>query len=177
MTVSRLLDKLDILIGHLPDQAIFRPPAAEDDIAVVERAIGRALPKAYKAFLLRHDGGFVAADPVPPGDEDALAAEQWNANHLLGCDDLVRGYGDAVVLERDVRPDVTDWPYIPFCQTSGQETLVFGPPGPDGVHPVLDAFHEVSAAEWGVLTDGFADFLALYIRGRGFPATIASPKG
>ncbi|RYF12916.1 MAG: SMI1/KNR4 family protein [Oxalobacteraceae bacterium] len=176
MDVSELLDKLDVLIERLPGRAIFELPASEDDVIAVEGVIGRALPEAYRAFLLRHDGGFVATNRVAREDEKALSAERWNANHLRGCDDLVREYKDAIILERDIKPDLTDWPYVPFCQTNGQETLVFGPPGPDGVHPVLDAFHEIGAAEWGVLANSFADFLALYIDGCGFPQTIALSK-
>lgn len=143
----------------------------------MERAIGRALPTAYKHFLSTHDGGFIAGRPVVEVDAAAFATERWNANHLLGCEDLVLDYKDARLLALDVEPTLTDWPYVPFCRTSGQEALVFGPPLPDGEQPVLDAFHEVGPGEWGVLANSFADFLRTYIDGNGFPPTIASPEG
>lgn len=34
-----------------------RPPAPPERIAAIERAYGAALPTAFRAFLLRHDGG------------------------------------------------------------------------------------------------------------------------
>ena len=171
--MADLLRELEVLIARLPDRAFFCPPAGRDAITGVERTIGRALPSAYKRFLSAHDGGFIAGSPVAA----AFATQRWNANHLLGCEDLVRDYEDDRLLARDVEPTLVDWPYVPFCRTNGQETLVFGPTGPDGEPPVLDAFHEVGPGEWGVLAKSFADFLRTYIDGDGFPPTIASPQG
>lgn len=177
MELADTIRQLGALIARCPDRAFFDGPASEADIAGTEAAIGRALPDAYKQFLRAHNGGFIAQEAVTERDEATLDAEAWNANHLLGCDAIRHEYRDAFLIARDVEPDLGDWPFIPFCQTEGQETLVFGPPGPNGIAPVLDAFHEVGADEWGVLAPGFHVFLNRYVDTEGFPETIALTNG
>jgi hypothetical protein len=62
--------------------------------------------------------------------------------------------------------------YIPFAQTSEQESLVFVP-GFDGSEPpVLDAFHE--ASEWAELYPDFPSMLRAYVERDGDIETIAS---
>ncbi len=172
-----LLAELSRLIVRLQGRAFFQPPASAKEIADAEAVMGLSLPEAYRMFLRLHDGGFISPDPVDEADERAFADGCWNSHHLRGCADLVREYQDAFLREKDIDPDLEEWPYIPFCHTDGQEVLVFGPRGPNGIEPVLDAWHDVGPAEWGVLADSFADFLRTYVDSEGFPPTIGLMKG
>jgi hypothetical protein len=171
--MTDLIERLRRFIAAHPKRAFFDAPASPGAVDGLEAGIGVRLPGAYHQFLLAFDGGFINIAGSSPDDPDwDLGTARWNSNHLLGTAQIQKEHAQWARIGRDVF-GVEPWPFIPFCQTSGQELLVFGPVGADGEAPVLDAFHEVPPEEWGVLYPDFRAFLSAYLDGEGRVETIA----
>jgi hypothetical protein len=161
-------DKLQAFVAARPKRAFFEAPADENAIAAVEQAIGLKLPGSYRLFLRCFNGGFINICDFGPDDEcwDVKTA-RWNSNWLFGTADLIKQYDQA--------RSIGGWDhieYIPFCQTSSQESLVFVPRSDVAEPPVLDAFHETS--EWAELYPDFPSMLKAYVDREGNIETIAS---
>jgi hypothetical protein len=167
-SMERILDQLQVFIEMNATRAFFNPPANDAAIDGVEQAIGLSLPKSYRSFLRRFDGGFINICRF--GSEDQvwnLKAARWNTNWLFGTDQLIKAY--------DKARSIGGWErisYIPFCQTSGQESLVFVPAADGSEPPVLDAWHE--AAEWAAVYPDFPAMLLAYVDREGNIKTAAS---
>ncbi|HEY7115512.1 MAG TPA: SMI1/KNR4 family protein [Tepidisphaeraceae bacterium] len=171
--MNDLLQRLQEFVAAHPRRAFFDAAASADAVAGLEAAIGVRLPAAYRQFLLAFDGGFINTSGGTPEDQRwDLGTARWNSNHLLGIRGIQKEFAQWAKIGRDVF-GVEPWPYIPFCQTSGQELLVLGPEGADGEAPVLDAFHEAPPEEWEVLYPSFRAFLSAYLDGEGRVKTIA----
>jgi hypothetical protein len=166
-SIQRTLDMLQLFIDRNAERAIFQPPAFERSIALLEEQTGLTLPNSYRCFLRRFNGGFINICNIGPNDEhwDEKAA-RWNSNWLFGTGDLFKAYESA--------RNLGGWEkinYLPFCQTSCQDQLVFFPK-PNGKEPeVLDASHE--ASEWKVIYPSFQSMLLAYVKGGGHIETIA----
>jgi hypothetical protein len=150
--MQQVLQRLQTFVTANPHRAFFEPAASAAAINDVERSIGLTLPPSYRAFLEIFNGGFINICPFGPGHKHwSIKDARWNSNHLFGTDDLVKEYNKM--------RSIGEWeslPYFPFCQTSGQEWLVFFPSSDGSEPPVLDAWHE--ASEWKPL---YPDFLSL----------------
>jgi len=165
--MDHTLDQLQAFVAANPTRAFFDPPADEATIAAVETEIGLRLPASYRNFLRRFNGGFINICNFGPEHKYwNVKSARWNSNWLFGTFDLIKHYHSA--------RSIGGWDrisYIPFCQTSGQELLIFVPQ-PDGSEPpVLDAFHE--ASEYGELYPDFASLLKAYVEREGDIETIA----
>ena len=127
-----------------------------------------AIPPSYRQFLRRFNGGFINISASKPGDEYwDLGSARWNSNWLFGTADVLNEF---TVLQDRVDEESG---ILPFCQTSGQESLVFGPAENGDEPPVLDAFHEYPSSEWGELYPNFESLLRAYISKKGKIKTIA----
>lgn len=168
--MDKLLERLAAYIAAHPQTAFFNTPATSDEIAAVESALGVPLPNEYRAFLARHNGGFIDVSEIGP---EALPDAAWNSNTLLGTVQLMKEYRQWANIGADVFGFQGKWPYIPFCQTEGQELLVFGPSTAGRAAPVLDAFHEMPPDEWSERYPSFTAFLEAYLDGEGNVNTIA----
>jgi hypothetical protein len=166
--MEQVLDQLKAFISLNPQRAFFEPPASSAAIDAVERAVGLALPRSYRAFLGRFNGGFINICNLSPDESHwTVTAARWNSNWLFGTNDLIKHY--------EKERSVGGWQrleYMPICQTSGQELLVFFPREDGSEPPVLDAFHE--ASEWKVLYRDFPSMLQDYVEREGNIETIAS---
>lgn len=83
-------------------EQVFRPAALQSEIDAAEAVLGRALPDAYRAFLLLHDGqASDGADPL-----------RWlpQGMHSLGIRETVALWREERVLERDHCDAVVDEP-------------------------------------------------------------------
>lgn len=147
-----------------------RPQAA---IAEAEAAVGLPLPSEYKRFLATFDGGFISICGQPDDDHWDESAARWNSNSFSGVEQLVNEFKDLQLIWKKDLHWKGPWPYIPFCNTKGQERLVFGVPSDSGEWPVLDAFHEVGPQEWRPLYPSFAALFSAYLTGDGQINTIA----
>lgn len=168
--MDKLFERLAAYIAAHPNTAFFNPPATPKEIAEVESAIGVQLVAEHKSFLGRFNGGFIDVSDIGP---DALPDAAWNSNNLLSTKQIAKEYLQWATIGADVFGYEGTWPYVPFCQTEGQELLVLGPSKPGGSAPVLDAFHEMPPDEWSSLYPSFTEFLNAYLDGEGKVKTIA----
>jgi hypothetical protein len=170
--VEALLTRLREFIAANPERCVFRPGATKTAIAATESAIGMPIPADYRAFVECYDGGFISVcgQRGDPGWDEAGA--RWNSNALFGTEQLVVEFGDQQQIWQTDLGWAGPWLYLPFCYTTGQEFLVFGPPG-GGTRQVLDAFHELRPSEWDVLYPSFEALLQEYLDGEGRIRTIA----
>ncbi|MFO0800638.1 MAG: SMI1/KNR4 family protein [Gemmataceae bacterium] len=164
--MEALLAELRDYVAAHPQLCFFRPGATVVELDAAESTIGFSIPADYRLFLKSFNGGFISlvgrADE-PDWDESTA---RWNSNTLFGAEELAAQYRDQrTIWEVDLKWPGR-WPYLPFCHTSSQELLVFGPNGGEE-RPVLDAFHEVGPDEWGLLYPNFEDLLRAYLSGNG----------
>lgn len=171
--MDELLVRLRQHIADQPNRCFFRPAATLAAIAEAEAAIGMLLPSDYKRFLASFDGGFISICGQPGDEFWDEAAARWNSNSFSGVEQLVAEFKDLQLIWKEDLHWEGPWPYIPFCNTNGQERLVFGTPSETGEWPVLDAFHEVGPEEWRELYPSFAALVFAYLAGDGRINTIA----
>ncbi len=169
-----LLQLLRKIVAANPQQAFFDVPAQPEEIDALETAIGLPLPKSYRQFLETFNGGFINITRLNPGEQLwNLKTARWNSNDLLGTQAIQKEYYRMAEFARDVFGVEGKWEFIPFCKTSGQEHLVFGPATAPEDSPVLSAFHECPPEEWSVLYPNFQEFFRAYLGGDGKLRTIA----
>jgi hypothetical protein len=171
--MDELLARLRQYAADHPNRCFFRPAASAAAIAEAEAAIGLPLPNDYKQFLATFDGGFISICGEPGDEYWTESTARWNSNSLSGVEQLVAEFKDVQLIWKVDLNWEGPWPYIPFCNTNGQERLVFGAPEKSGESPVLDAFHEVGPEEWRQLYPCFAALLSAYLAGDGQMNTIA----
>jgi hypothetical protein len=171
--MDQLLARLQQYVADHPNRCFFRPAASSAAIAAAEVAMGVPLPGDYKRFLATFDGGFISLCGQPGDEQWDEVSARWNSNSFSGIDQLVTEFEDLRLIWKEDLHWEGWWPYIPFCNTSGQEKLVFGSRSETGERPVLDAFHEVGPEEWRELYPSFAALLAAYLAGDGQMNTIA----
>ena len=169
-----LLARLADLVSRDPHRAVFAPPATAEDIAAAEAQMGVPLPPSYKRFLQRFNGGFISLVgdiTQPPYDQ---ASAEWNSNALLGTERLVAEYLEQKDFWESDMDWPAPWPYVPFCQTEGQEKLAFAPMGSPNDEPqALDANHEHGPRQWHAVYQRFIALLADYLARDGEIETIA----
>lgn len=168
--LEMLLERLAQLIAEKPGCCHFNAGASVDQIAALENYIKRPLPDAYRIFLLFYNGGFMRPEPIKKSDTDALESAAWNANTLLGIEEIGAHY-DRI----EYKFMHADMAFVPFCHTDNQELLVFAAQEePYADSPVYDAWHEVGPYDWleQKLYDSFTDFLEDYIAKSGLIETI-----
>lgn len=170
--MENLLARLREFVAANPTRCAFQPGATEATLAATESAIGMPIPADYRAFLSCFDGGFISVCGQRGDPDWDEATARWNSNALFGTERLTAEFADQQLIQQADLGWAGPWPYLPFCYTTGQEFLVFGPPG-GCARPVLDAFHEVGPSEWGVLYPSFEDLLRAYLDGEGRIKTIA----
>jgi hypothetical protein len=166
--MEELLYRLELYIQSHPATAVFKPPASIADIEHVESVLGTSIPEQYRAFLLRHDGGFINI----AGNGEDLSGAEWNSHSLLGVLQIVREHTTWSRRGSEIFGIEEPWPFMPFCDTAYQEMLVLD----TRVQPatIVDAFHEVPPNDWGVLYPTFAAFLEAYLDGDGKLETVAT---
>jgi hypothetical protein len=170
--VEEVLTRLRAFVTANPERCSFRPGVTEAALDAAESSLGMPIPDNYRAFLKWFEGGFISLCGTrdDPGWDETSA--RWNSNSLFGADQLVAEFADQQLIWQADLGWAGPWPYLPFCYTTGQEFLVFGPPE-QSTRPVLDAFHEVGPLEWGVLYPNFEALLRAYLDGEGRIRTIA----
>ena len=168
------LDALQRYIADHPTRAFFQPPAAPAEIDSLEVHLGRTLPTSFRAFLLRHDGGFIAANSSSDDPAWDPRAEAWNSIRIMSVTEI-REESDRIQ-----RPQLAFAPrspvrYIPCIYGFNQELLVFDAAAdPQTDPPILDAFHEIPPTGWESLFESFAAFLERYIEGEGDLDTVTT---
>src|SRR5438270_5095800 len=141
--MDELLQRLRDFVVANPEKAIFNAPAAPEKVAALEAAIGLRLPKTHRQFLFAFNGGFInIAGKNSKGEDWDVGTARWNSHHLLDTQTIEKEYKQLAKLGSDVFGIKGKWKFVPFCQTKGQELLVFGPARFLGDSPILDAFHE-----------------------------------
>jgi hypothetical protein len=171
--MDELVARLQQYVADHPNRCFFRPAASAAAIAAAEVALGLPLPSDYKHFLATFDGGFISICGEPGDEYWSESTARWNSNSLSGLEQLVAEHKDLQLIWKEDLNWEGPWPYIPFCNTNGQERLVFGARSESGEWPVLDAFHEVGPEEWRELYPSFAALLSAYLAGDGQMNTIA----
>ena len=123
--LADLLIQLQENVSRYPTRAIFRPPASDDEIAAAEAAMDVGIPESYRRFLKTFNGGFISlcGDSSETDWNERNAA--WNSNLLFGTERIVKEYTRWRQIWQLDMGWSGDWPYVPFCQTEGQELLVF----------------------------------------------------
>lgn len=174
--MDELLARLRAFIAANPSRCVFHPGATESAIEAAESATGVPIPADYRAFLRCFDGGFISVCGERTDADWNEAGARWNSNSLYGTEQMVAEFTDQQLIWQSDLGWVGPWPYLPFCYTTGQEFLVFGPAA-GSTRPVLDAFHEVGPSEWGVLYPSFEALLRAYLDGEGNIETIAAGQG
>jgi hypothetical protein len=170
--MEQMLKRLGDFVDANPKRAYFNAPASAKDIAALEGAIGLPLPDDYKQFLSAFNGGFINVSGIEHGTKHWNAkTARWNSNHLLGTQEIKKEYKQWKTFGSEVFGMEGKWEFVPFCQTSEQELLMFGPRAA-GNWPVIDAYHEMPPEEWSKLYASFEKFLAAYLRGKGEVKTI-----
>lgn len=160
-----------------PDKYIFDPPASEEEIEKIELITGIELPKSYKKFLLKFNGGFICPTYFKgqTQDQERLATAKWNTLTIFSLQELFQRYQELDAWNWKL---YNDWqgvyPIIPIARAVNNELLVIINPLNNGESPVFDAFHEEPYFDWGILSDNFADFLENYLELEGKISTISS---
>src|SRR5690349_10744272 len=85
--VADVLDALDEVIGKLKGRAFFGKPAKEKAIAGLEKKLGRKLPGLHRAFLRRHDGGFIN---ISRSEDEKFMG--WNSNTFLSVKEIAKEF-------------------------------------------------------------------------------------
>jgi hypothetical protein len=130
------------------------PPATEEDIAMLERRIGRRLPPTYRAFLELHDGFANLAFPgnilrLSDRRPKATVTREHDHDGVVDHRRLVTQYDDgeapveAVIIADYSEPN--HWAYLDPGAPSGDDewSIVFYDPSDDDrMYPDLVAFLE-----------------------------------
>jgi tetratricopeptide (TPR) repeat protein len=158
----------------------FEDPATEENIQRIEHLLGIELPKSYREFLLKFDGGFICTNFLAAKIKlhNDIETAKWNSLNILSLEEMHQEYVD--LSDRNWKMPL-DWdgvyPLVPFARTNINELLVFVQPlNPEFESPVFDAFHEDPVYDWGVLYDNFSEFLKDYLSQQGMLKTISSAK-
>lgn len=177
-----LIDALQARAGANPQRYFFNLPTSTSDLDGLEADLGIRLPRSYRRFLERCNGGFITLLWDTTDELWDRETAEWNSNQLLGTDAIRAAYDDLQAIHDGWEGQYPEWkgqwPYIPLCHTSGQEWLVFRSGSADAPEsPIYDAFHEVWPEEWGVLYHSFRDLLSDYLQREGRIDTVAkSPE-
>ncbi len=176
--MEEVLNRLEVKINADPEHCFFNNPASEDELNNIEYMYNIELPKSYKQFLLKYNGGFICNEALKkimlePGGKETVI---WNSLVLYGTAELEKHYED--LSDKNWKLD-RNWkgvyPFIPLASTSINELLIFvNPLTNENESPVFDAFHEDFPTGWGLLYDSFTEFLSAYTRFDGMISTIAS---
>ena len=165
---------LDRYIADHPTRAFFQPPASRTEIESLEAHLGRALPTSFRAFLLRHDGGFIALDSSSDDPDWDLRTEAWNSIRIMSVKEI-REESDRIERPQFGYSPKPPIEYIPCIYGFNQELLVFDRAAvPQADPPILDAFHESPPTSWEIAYKSFADFLKRYVEEEGDLDTIAN---
>ena len=167
-SLNEMFDHIDRLTFDMGIYYIFWNGIEQSKIDELENEFDIKLPKSYKEFLLRFDGGYISDRPVQ-SDHDFESCE-WNSNNFLSVYQIAEHY-------KRIYYKFADLPekYIPFMHTAGGELLVFkNPLDKENESVVLDAWHEVFPNEWEEqqVYDSFSDLLAAYLENEGIISTI-----
>ena len=80
------------------------PPVSDEELALVEQRMGRAIPAAYREFLLTHNGGYPTPEAFIIWDRDGKPLGEGGIHYFLSSragasddlEDYVRTYQDRV---------------------------------------------------------------------------------
>jgi tetratricopeptide (TPR) repeat protein len=176
--IIEVLNALSDKISNKQNQYYFDNPVKEEVVEFLEYKYNIELPKSYKSFLLKHNGGFVCRKSLekvlsqPNGFETA----RWNSLEIFGTREIIQHYEK--LRDQNWKLD-WDWkgvyPIIPMGLTDANELLVFiNPLDSEDESPVFDAFHEDPTNDWGIISENFTEFLSTFISVDGAMSTIAS---
>ena len=170
--IGSVLAALERFVAQQQGRSFFHGAASSEEIRKVKAATGLDLPESYAEFLRRFNGGFISiAGETTDEDWDEQTAA-WNSNLLLGTDQIIAKCRELEAMFEEIWDG--PWRFLPFCETEGQETLVFAPPDPKTKEsPVLDAFHEYPPDLWEQAYPDFPTLLADYVARKGQIETIA----
>lgn len=174
-SIKQVLQRLQEYIEDHPERCYFGNPAGLSDIRAVEKELKIKLPASYISFLCFADGGMIIAENLTKllSRPDGLETAQWNANCLLGLSSLKEAFLEMKRWNFGYPGEnIGSYPFIPFCRTATGEKLVFINRAGENESPVLDAFHEDTPEEYGIVSDDFSQFLSSYIEKEGDPEVI-----
>ncbi|GEM_PF-922853 len=176
VTIDDTLQKLDQLIKEGSAYCYFNKPADPKEIEALEKRHGFRLPDSFKSFLEKFNGGMIvnkSLEKIIQRDND-LETAKWNATCILSTHELNEAYISMMNRTFGVAGQFgAIFPFIPFCKTSTNESLVFvNLSKGETESSVLDAFHEESPETWGLVAEDFNAFLINYIDTGGNPDVI-----
>ena len=174
-SIEQVLQRLREYIEDHPGRCHFGKPAGLSNIRAVEKELKIKLPESYISFLCFADGGMIVAENLTGllSRPDGLETAQWNANYLFGLSSLKEAFLEMKRWNFGYHGEnIGSYPFIPFCRTAVGERLVFINRADEHESPVLDAFHEDTPEEYGIVSDNFSQFLLSYIEKEGDPEVI-----
>jgi len=174
--INDTLQKLDRVIKEGAAYCYFNKPADPKEIIALEKRHGFRLPDSFKLFLEKFNGGMIvnkSLEKIIQRDNN-LETAKWNATCILSTHELSEAYISMMNRTFGVAGQFgAVFPFIPFCKTSTNESLVFVTLSKEETEsPVLDAFHEEPPETWGLVAEDFNTFLINYIDTGGNPDVI-----
>lgn len=105
------------------------PALSEEDVAAFELRVGRSIPSPYRAFLLRHNGGY-------PDPSDFLVKGSGRGPDLMGTVEQFLGIGvedEYAEIERylSMYKDRIPADYFPIAQDPGGNVICMATEGSD----------------------------------------------
>lgn len=64
----------------------WNPPATSEQIAETERMLGAELPRDYREFLLKINGGLISTNPSFTANDHSNTPEEWILKRLMGVE-------------------------------------------------------------------------------------------
>lgn len=175
-----LLDRLTTMKKDPKFYTHFHPGANFQKISIFEKLNRITLPKSYKTFLTKYNGGMMVYDYQDEFLQSQADYELYKGDsvYLFSIEELKEKYEDLKYREWKVDKKMANpYPIIPFCSLPNNELLVFIHGKKSGEEsPVFDAFHEEFPSIWGIVAPDFTSFFAKYIEALGHPETIGNEK-
>ena len=186
LRLARAMTWMKTSLAEHPARGMCRAGASAAELDRLETSLGFPLPAGARLVLEIANGGAFVDDRASVDEDDGTHA---NCCHLLSTDEIEQATFDLIAVNdasteverwdgrRPIHPrlrrrdgSLVPWPYLPIARTSeGGDLVVLE--GADGGR-VLDAWHEVGPAQWGVICERYVDFIEGFVHGGGCLPTI-----
>jgi hypothetical protein len=156
------------MMATTPSMSDTKPALTSADVEAVEKALGYGLPAAYRAFVLRHNGGHPEPSWFQVAWEDQPWAEAggWDVDMVHFFFALKEGDRSPFLEACNGHKGRMPYDFIPFANDPGGNLLAIGTCAPNlgKVYLWLREYEtddgEPDLWNMGLVADSFEDFLA-----------------
>ncbi|RLD78530.1 MAG: hypothetical protein DRJ10_10160, partial [Bacteroidetes bacterium] len=148
-----------------------------------EQAYGMLLPKTYKQFLKKYNGGMITRYSWT----SYIDMTEYESEHptrdsfkMFGYDEVVKNYTDLRLNDWMMPEDFNgNYPIIPICkmpESEGEYLYIFSEKGLTVESPVFAFLGDDYDEPCTIIADNFNDFLGLLMEHEGFPPVTKESK-